>query len=176
MHVMHPVCCGLAGPPTQLTACRRRVGEDGTIHTAWRDFGPTSDQRLALRAWRDEPGGPIVVLESTGGDWQPIDHVLGERLEGVVAPAHAVRQRPGVVSTAAGYQGGYTPNPTYEEVCSARTGHAEVVKVVFDPARHTAIRLPGDTIEKSRYPPTARDPTRQNDRLERIEQRDLVFL
>jgi len=42
---------------------------------------------------------------------------------------------PGVVSTAAGYQGGFTPNPTYEEVCSARTGHAEVVKVVFDPAR-----------------------------------------
>jgi peptide-methionine (S)-S-oxide reductase len=41
----------------------------------------------------------------------------------------------GVYSTAAGYQGGFTPNPTYDEVCSARTGHAEVVKVVFDPAR-----------------------------------------
>ncbi len=41
----------------------------------------------------------------------------------------------GVVSTAVGYQGGYTPNPTYEEVCSARTGHAEVVKVVYDPER-----------------------------------------
>jgi peptide-methionine (S)-S-oxide reductase len=44
-------------------------------------------------------------------------------------------QLDGVVSTAVGYQGGYTPNPTYDEVCSARTGHAEVVKVVYDPER-----------------------------------------
>ena len=40
----------------------------------------------------------------------------------------------GVHSTAAGYAGGHTPNPTYDEVCSTRTGHAEVVLVVFDPA------------------------------------------
>ncbi|AJI85023.1 peptide-methionine (S)-S-oxide reductase MsrA [Yersinia enterocolitica] len=43
-------------------------------------------------------------------------------------------QQPGVYSTAAGYSGGYTPNPTYHEVCSGRTAHAEVVRVVFDPA------------------------------------------
>lgn len=48
---------------------------------------------------------------------------------------------PGVEVTAVGYQGGQTPNPTYEEVCSGRTGHTEVVKVVYDPATVSLGRL-----------------------------------
>ena len=46
-------------------------------------------------------------------------------------------QADGVFSTAVGYAGGYTPNPTYEETCSGLTGHTEVVLVAFDPARVT---------------------------------------
>ncbi|MCW2802962.1 MAG: msrA [Propionibacteriaceae bacterium] len=50
-------------------------------------------------------------------------------------------QAPGVTNTAVGYAGGFTPNPTYEEVCSARTGHTEIVKVSYDPAKTSFAQL-----------------------------------
>lgn len=56
-------------------------------------------------------------------------------------------QSEGVYTTAVGYAGGSTPNPTYEEVCSGRTGHAEVVLVVFDPARTTYEAIVGSFFE-----------------------------
>ncbi|MCU0757974.1 MAG: peptide-methionine (S)-S-oxide reductase MsrA [Steroidobacteraceae bacterium] len=77
-------------------------------------------------------------------------HVNGERIQPPFAPGLETAvfglgcfwgaerlfwRLPGVVSTAVGYAGGFTPNPTYEEVCSGRTGHTEVVLVVYDPTR-----------------------------------------
>src|SRR5438445_6696944 len=50
-------------------------------------------------------------------------------------------ETPGVYTTAVGYAGGHTPNPTYEEVCTARTGHTEAVLVVYDPAKVTFEQL-----------------------------------
>jgi len=95
MQVVHPVCCGIDGHAAQWTACLRRVGDDGTMSTEWRDFGTTYDQLLTCRPWLNEQGCPIVVLESTGVYWKPIYHVLVTTLEVVVANARSVRQRPG---------------------------------------------------------------------------------
>ena len=53
----------------------------------------------------------------------------------------AFRQVPGVVDAAVGYEGGRFPNPTYQDVCSDETGHAEVVEVTYDPAKVSYDRL-----------------------------------
>jgi peptide-methionine (S)-S-oxide reductase len=62
---------------------------------------------------------------------------------------------PGVVTTAAGYMGGFTPNPTYEESCTGRTGHAEAVLVAYDPTRITPEELLAEFWENH-------DPTQLN--------------
>lgn len=74
----------------------------------------------------------------TGKSLSPSTDGLGEAMFGLGCFWGAEKMfwvLPGVVSTAVGYSGGQTPNPTYEEVCSGATGHAEVVRVVYDPAK-----------------------------------------
>ena len=79
----------------------------------------------------------------------PVHHVHGRPVRGSFAGMHTVDvgmgcfwgverkfwQLAGVYTTAAGYAGGHTTDPSYEQVCSGHTGHAEVVRVVYDPAR-----------------------------------------
>jgi peptide-methionine (S)-S-oxide reductase len=82
-----------------------------------------------------EPGAHFVLRTPIGG---PFPEGSERAVFGLGCFWGAERifwQAEGVFTTAAGYSGGFTPNPTYEEVCSGRTGHAEVVLVVFDPDR-----------------------------------------
>jgi peptide-methionine (S)-S-oxide reductase len=103
---------------------------------------PAADQAL--------PGRPTPIME-------PKDHtVLGTPIAGPYPEGTRIAefalgcfwgdektfwQQPGVWTTAVGYQGGYTPNPTYQESMTGRTGHAETVRVVYDPSRTTYEQL-----------------------------------
>lgn len=75
---------------------------------------------------RDTPPGCEEILLAMGCFWGAERHFW---------------QLPGVVNTAVGYAGGRTPNPTYEEVCSGRTGHTEIVRVVYNPDKLPLARL-----------------------------------
>jgi len=106
-------------------------------------MGWNTDKQVMIGRDRALPGRPQKMVVA------PLHHVLGTPLEppfpGMNLAMFAMGcfwgaerkfwEAPGVHSTAVGYAGGFTPNPTYEEVCSGRTGHAEVVRVAFDPAR-----------------------------------------
>ena len=95
---------------------------------------PTAEEALPGR------GTPLDVVNVHHANGQTIHPPFADGLDEAVfglgcfwGAERRFWQTPGVVTTAAGYAGGHTPNPTYEEVCSGGTGHTEVVRVVFDP-------------------------------------------
>ncbi|HKV98373.1 MAG TPA: peptide-methionine (S)-S-oxide reductase MsrA [Vicinamibacterales bacterium] len=95
---------------------------------------PTADQAIAGR----EAKMPVADRHAVNGTplEAPFPAGLEEAIFGLGCFWGAERkfwQQKGVYTTAVGYAGGFTKNPTYEQVCSGRTGHAEVVLVVFDP-------------------------------------------
>jgi peptide-methionine (S)-S-oxide reductase len=96
---------------------------------------PTVDE--ALRG-RDEPMRVPATHEVLGtplvGPWASGLEVAYFAMGCFWGSEELYWQVPGVVSTAVGYQGGVTPNPTYDEACSGRTGHTEAVQVVYDPS------------------------------------------
>ena len=82
-----------------------------------------------------QPGRHTVLGTPIAGPWPEGTQVAVFGFGCFWGAEKAFWETPGVVSTAVGYAGGFTPNATYEEACSGRTGHAEVVQVAFDPAK-----------------------------------------
>ena len=80
------------------------------------------------------PGVHRVLGTSLRGPWPEGTQVLYVAMGCFWGEEKHFLQIPGVVSTAVGYMGGFTPNPTYEETCTGKTGHTETVLVAYDPA------------------------------------------
>ncbi|MGA1748112.1 MAG: peptide-methionine (S)-S-oxide reductase MsrA [Ilumatobacteraceae bacterium] len=95
----------------------------------------TRDEALPGRSTPMPVAGAHVVLGTpTVGPWPKAHEVVYLAMGCFWGAERIMWQIPGVHATAVGYMGGWTVNPTYEETCTARTGHTETVMVVFDPA------------------------------------------
>jgi len=103
----------------------------------------TPEQALPGRAERpfSVPATHEVLGTPLEGPWPEGTQVIYLALGCFWGAEKEYWQVPGVVTTAVGYQGGVTPNPTYEETCTGRTGHAETVLVAYDPAKVSAEKL-----------------------------------
>jgi peptide-methionine (S)-S-oxide reductase len=106
----------------------------------WREKTKMIDPERALRGREQEM--PVAAAHTVLGT--PLKAPFAPGLETAIVALgcfwgaeRAFWTLPGVYTTAVGYAGGYTPNPTYEEVCSGSTGHTEAVLVVFDPNQVT---------------------------------------
>ncbi|MGN6753934.1 MAG: peptide-methionine (S)-S-oxide reductase MsrA [Intrasporangium sp.] len=95
---------------------------------------PAREEALPGRAERPYAINPTHVVLGTPveGPWPEGSEVIFVGMGCFWGVERIFWRQPGVVATAAGYMGGYTPNPTYEEVCTGMTGHAEIVRVVYD--------------------------------------------
>ncbi|AMD88385.1 peptide-methionine (S)-S-oxide reductase MsrA [Actinomyces radicidentis] len=81
-----------------------------------------------------EPGDQVVLHTPIDGPWPEGSRVIYLAAGCFWGVERILWRQPGVINTAVGYMGGTTPNATYREVCTGQTGHAETVRVVYDPA------------------------------------------
>lgn len=94
-----------------------------------------------------DPGNMHEVFQRAFTDYHVMDTPIYEQERLVVGMGcfwgaeRLFWKQPGVIFTSVGYAGGYTPNPTYEEVCSGLTGHSEVVQIDFNPSETTLLSL-----------------------------------